>query len=66
MVAGVIVAVLGLLLTVYPNIPVKSEESAVKIGSLETKMETKKSYTVPPLFSCLLLAGGARSFSGAG
>jgi hypothetical protein len=59
MLAGVILAVLGLLLLVYPNIPVKSDVTTVKIGSVDTKMETKKSYTVPPLFSCLLLAGGS-------
>jgi hypothetical protein len=59
MVAGVIVAVLGLLLLVHPNVPVKSDVTMVRIGSLETKMETKKSYTAPPLLSCLLLAAGS-------
>jgi hypothetical protein len=59
MVAGMIVALLGLLLLVYPNIPVKSDVTTVKIGSLETRMETKKSYAVAPFLSCLLLAGGS-------
>jgi hypothetical protein len=59
MIVGVLLAVLGLFLLVYPNIPGKSEVDTVKIGPIETKMETKKSYPVPPLYSGLLLAGGS-------
>ena len=58
MLLGVLLAVAGLLVLVYPNIPTGTKQDKVRIGPIESTIETKGYYVVPPVVAALVLAGG--------
>ncbi len=55
---GVVLIVLGILALVYKGIPTKSERDVVRVGPMETTVETKKVIEVPPVLAGLGIAGG--------
>ena len=56
---GVLLALAGLLALVYPNIPTGTRQEKVRFGPIESTIETKGYYVVPPVVAALVLAGGA-------
>ena len=55
---GVVLIVLGIVALVYKGIPTKSERDVVRVGPMETTIETKKVIEVPPVVAGLAIAGG--------
>ncbi len=55
---GVVLIVLGIIALVYKGIPTKSERDVVRVGPMETTVETRKVIEVPPLAAGLGIAGG--------
>ncbi len=55
---GVVLIVLSVLALVYKGIPTKSERDVVRVGPMETTVETKKVIEVPPVLAGLGIAGG--------
>jgi len=55
---GAVLALAGLLALVYPNVPAGTKKDVVKIGPIESTIETKQYYVVPPVVAALVLAGG--------
>ncbi len=57
-VIGVILVVLGIVALIYQGIPYTSERDTVHLGPIQTSVETKKTFAIPPLVGGLMLAGG--------
>ena len=55
---GVVLIVLGIIALVYKGIPTKSERDVVRVGPMETTVETRKVIEVPPVVAGLAIAGG--------
>jgi len=55
---GVVLIVLGIIALVYKGIPTKSERDVVRVGPMETTVETRKVIEVPPVVAGLGIAGG--------
>ncbi|HJY86089.1 MAG TPA: hypothetical protein VKE24_04555 [Candidatus Acidoferrales bacterium] len=55
---GVILIVLGILALAYKGIPTRTERDVVRVGPMETTIETRKVIEVPPLVAGLGIAGG--------
>ena len=55
---GVILIVLGILALIYQRIPYGSQQDVVRVGPIQTTVETRKSVEVPPIVGGLMLAGG--------
>ena len=55
---GIVLIVLSILALVYQGIPGLTQRDTVNIGPIQTTVETKKTYVVPPIVSGLALAGG--------
>ncbi len=55
---GIVLIVLGILALVYKGIPTKSERDVIRVGPMETTVETKKVIEVPPVVAGLGIAGG--------
>jgi len=58
MILGIVLTLAGLLALVYPNIPTGTTKDSVSIGPLQSTIETKQYYVVPPVVAALVLAGG--------
>ena len=57
-IVGVLVALAGLLALIYPNIPTGTKQDVLRIGPVQSTIETKQYYVVPPVVAALVLAGG--------
>lgn len=55
---GIVLIVLGIIALVYKGIPTKSERDTVRVGPMETTVETRKVIEVPPVVAGLGIAGG--------
>jgi hypothetical protein len=55
---GIVLIVLGIVALVYKGIPTKSERDVVRVGPMETTVETRKVIEVPPVVAGLGIAGG--------
>lgn len=55
---GVILIVLGILALAYKGIPTHTERDVVRVGPMQTTIETKKVIEIPPLLAGLAIAGG--------
>jgi len=55
---GIVLIVLGILALVYQGIPTKSERDVIRIGPVQTSIETKRIIVLPPIVGawCLPLA----------
>lgn len=57
-VVGLVLIVLGILALVYQGIPYKTEPDTIRVGPMQTSIETKRVIAVPPVVGGLVLAGG--------
>jgi hypothetical protein len=57
-IVGVVLIVLGIFALVYKDIPTRTERQVIRVGPMETTMETKKVVQVPPIVAGLVIAGG--------
>ena len=57
-IAGVVLAILGLVALVVQEIPYDRDETVVEMGPVEIRGETEETVEIPPLVGGLLLAGG--------
>ncbi len=55
---GIVLIVLGILALIYQGIPYTSERDNVRLGPIQTTVETRKSLPVPPIVGALVLGGG--------
>lgn len=57
-IAGLVLAVLGLIALVVQEIPYDRDETVVELGPVEVRGETQDTVEIPPLVGGILLAGG--------
>lgn len=57
-IAGMVLAVLGVIALVVQEIPYDREETVVELGPVEVRGETRQTVDIPPLVGGILLAGG--------
>ncbi len=57
-VVGIVLIVLGILALVYRGIPYNSEKDVVRVGPMQTSIETHKTLEIPPVVGGMVLAGG--------
>lgn len=57
-IAGVVLAVLGVIALVFQEIPYDRDETVVELGPVEVRGETRDTVEIPPLVGGILLAGG--------
>ncbi len=57
-VIGVVVIVLAILALVHPGIPYKTEQDVIRVGPMQTSVETQQTVVVPRALSVVVLAGG--------
>lgn len=57
-VVGIVLILLGILALVYQGVPYNSEKDVVRVGPMQTSIETHKTLAIPPLVGGLVLAGG--------
>lgn len=57
-VIGTVLIVLGVLALISPNIPYTSQRDVIRVGPMQTTVETRRSIAVPPIVGGLVLAGG--------
>lgn len=57
-VVGLVLIVLGILALVYQGIPYKTEPDTIRVGPMQTSVETKRVIAVPPVVGGFVLAGG--------
>ncbi len=57
-IAGVVLAVLGVIALVVQEIPYDRDETVVELGPVEVRGETRDTVEIPPLVGGILLAGG--------
>ncbi len=55
---GIVLIVLGILALVYQGIPTKSERDVIRVGPVQTSIETKRTIVLPPIVGGLVLAAG--------
>lgn len=55
---GIVLIVLGVVALVHPDIPYKSERDVIRVGPVQTSIETRRTIAVPPVAAGLVLAGG--------
>lgn len=58
LIAGIVLAVLGLATLIHPGIPYTKKREVVQMGPLRAEVETEEEYQVPPIAAGLVLAGG--------
>lgn len=57
-IAGLVLAVLGLIALVVQEIPYDRDETVVELGPVQVRGETQDTVEIPPLVGGILLAGG--------
>ena len=55
---GIILILLGAATLYYHGIPYTKKEEVLKMGSMRAQMETKETYSIPPVVSGLVVVGG--------
>ena len=58
LVAGLMLMLLGILALVHPGIPYKARQDIVRVGPMQTVVETQTMLVVPRALSAVVLAGG--------
>ena len=57
-VIGVMLIVLAILALVHPGIPYKTEQDVIRVGPMQTSVETRQTVVVPRALSVVVFAGG--------
>ncbi len=57
-VIGVVLIVLAIFALVHPGIPYKTEQDVIRVGPMQTSVETRQTVVVPRALSVVVLAGG--------
>ncbi len=55
---GIVLIVLGIVALVYQGIPYNSQRDVIRVGPMQTSVETRKTLDVPPVVGGLIVAGG--------
>ncbi len=57
-VLGIVLIVLGVIALVHPGIPYNTQRDVIRVGPMQSTIETQKTVEVPRVLSVLVIAGG--------
>lgn len=58
LIAGIILAVLGIATLIHPGIPYTKRREVMQVGPMRAEIQTEEEYQVPPIAAGLTLAAG--------
>lgn len=58
LIAGIVLAVLGLATLIHPGIPYTKRREVMQVGPMRAEIQTEEEYQVPPVAAGLTLAAG--------
>ena len=58
LIAGIILAVLGVATLIHPGIPHTKSREVMQVGPMRAEIQTEEEYQVPPIAAGLTLAAG--------
>ena len=57
-IVGIVLIVLGVIALVHPAIPYNTQRDVIRVGPMQTSVETQENIQVPAAVSVVVIAGG--------